>query len=80
MTKNEKAVVIAARCTAYFSGFGGLEIKSIEYGIEDYVLYVTGAWNGQGKAHKSKIYYEERPYFKYKGVRIHLDECIRNGI
>ena len=29
---------------AYYSGLNGLEIKGFEYGIEDYVYCVSGAW------------------------------------
>ena len=29
---------------AYYSGFGGLEVKFIEYGTDDYVYLVAGAW------------------------------------
>ena len=32
---------------AYYSGFGGLEVKHIEYGIDDYLYIVAGAWNGK---------------------------------
>lgn len=63
---------------AYYSGFSGIEIQEIEYGIEDKVLFITGAWTGNKSNHKCKIYYNtDRPYFKFKGQRIHLDECIR---
>lgn len=30
---------------AYYSGFGGLEVKHIEYGTEDYLYIVARAWN-----------------------------------
>lgn len=63
---------------AYYSGFSGIEIQEIEYGIEDKVIFTAGAWTGNKSNHECKIYYEtERPYFKFKGQRIHLDECIR---
>jgi len=65
------------KSVAYYSGFAGIEIKGIEYGIEDYVIFVAGAWNGNSSVHRSKIYYGNRDYFKYRGVRIHFDECIR---
>ena len=41
---------------AYYSGFGGLEEKHIEYGIDDYLYIVAGAWNGSRTYHKLKIY------------------------
>lgn len=48
---------------AYYSGLNGLEIKGIEYGIDDYIYCVSGAWGG-GKAarqyHKCKVQYTRR--------------------
>lgn len=75
----KKSEIINARPVAYYSGFGGIEIKSVEYGIDDYIIYVAGAWCSARSAHKSKIYYtmSGSPYFKYKGVRIHLEDCVR---
>lgn len=29
---------------AYYSGLNGLEIHGIEYGIDDYIYCVSGAW------------------------------------
>ena len=31
---------------AYYSGFSGLEIHGIEYGTEDFLYCVSGAWGG----------------------------------
>ena len=75
----KKSEIMAARPVAYYSGFGGIEIKSINYDIDDYVIYIAGAWCSEKSVHKSKIYYtmSGSPYFKYKGTRVHLDECIR---
>lgn len=65
---------------AYFSGFSGIEIKAIQYGIDDYIIFIAGAWTGKPSIHKSKVYYNSRqPYFKYKGIRIKLNDCIRMG-
>lgn len=66
--------------SAYYSGFGGLGIIEIEYGINDYVIYDDGFFGGKKKQHRAKIYYSNNPYFIYNGVRIHLNECIRCGI
>lgn len=62
---------------AYYSGCGGIEIDSIEYGIEDYVVCRSGCWNGKESRHRVKVYYGDRPYFLIHGYRIHLDECLR---
>ena len=59
----------------YSEGLAGLEIKYIEYDIDDYVYYV--ALYGNSSYHKSKIYYSDRPYFKFRGRRIHFDEVLR---
>lgn len=80
MTKNEKQAYINAPYQAYYSGFGGIEIKEIEYGIEDYVIYVAGAWCSKKSVHRAKVYYNgDNSYFEYKGVKIPLNECIRRG-
>ena len=70
---------------AYYSGLNGLEIKGIEYGIEDHVYCVSGAWYG-GKAakqyHRVKVQYTRKgsAFFMVHGYRIPLDECIRMGV
>ena len=69
---------------AYYSGLNGLEIKGIEYSIEDYVYCVSGAWGGGKVFHRCKIYYpvngSKSAFFKVHGYRIPLDECIRTDI
>ena len=78
MTKKD---ILKMETIAYYSGFNGLEIKGIEYGIDDYVLCVSGAWNGKPKLHRLKIYYtSENAYIKLSGYRIPLDECIRTEV
>lgn len=47
MTKKD---ILKMETIAYYSGFNGLEIKDIEYGIDDHVLCVSGAWYGKAKA------------------------------
>ena len=32
---------------AYFGGLGGLEVRHIECGINDYLYLIAGAWNGK---------------------------------
>lgn len=81
MTKQEKQYYINKEYTAYYSGFSGLEIKEIQYGIEDYIIFVAGAWCSKKSVHRSRIRYTAagRAYFMYNGSRIPLDECIRKG-
>lgn len=49
---------------AYYSGLNGLEIKGIEYGINDYVYCVSGA--------KYSIPGTEQRFSGYMGIGFHL--------
>lgn len=83
MTKAEKNGVLSLPAMAYYSGFGGIEIKSIVlYDMIDYVVFVAGAWCSSKTAHRKRIYYTHsgNDYFLYKGIRIHLNECVRCDI
>lgn len=79
MKREEKNEVLNSGAIAYYSGFGGIEIKSIEYGINDRVVFVAGAWCSARSAHKSRIDYTAggEPFFRYHGYRIKLSECLR---
>ena len=80
MKKAEKKAIFDAAYIAYYSGFGGIEIKEIQYGFEDSILFVAGAWTSQKSAHKSKVYYDsENVFFRYHNNRIKLSDCIRAG-
>ena len=80
MTKAEKVNWLDRDYVAYYSGCGGIEIKNIQYGIEDYVVFVANAWYGKPSVHRAKIYYgEKNSYFRYNGYRVSFDECIRKG-
>lgn len=46
---NKRQYCESRESIAYYSGLNGLEIKGIEYGIDDYIYCVSGAWGG-GKA------------------------------
>ena len=71
--------ILQAKSIAYYSGLGGLEIKGIEYGINDYIMCVSGAWCSKKQAHKVKINYTAagKAFIRIHGNRIPLDECIR---
>lgn len=65
---------------AYVSRNAGLEIHGIEYGVNDYVYAVSGAWAGTAayRFHRVRIDYTARgrAYFRIRGSRVYLDECI----
>ena len=75
---SKKEVCVNNESFAYYSGFGGLEFKKIEYGIEDYIYCVSGSWTGNPSFHKLKVYYNgDNSYIKLHGYRIPLNDCIR---
>lgn len=84
---NKRQYCESRESIAYYSGLNGLEIKGIEYDIDDYVYCVSGCWYG-GKAaqrfHRCKIYYpaneKDSAFFRVHGYKIPLDECIRMGV
>lgn len=84
---NKREYCESRESIAYYSGLNGLEIKGIEYGINDFVYCVSGCWYG-GKAarrfHRCKIYdpanEKDSAFFRVHGHKIPLDECIRMGI
>lgn len=70
--------VLELATIAYYSGLDGVEIKSIEYGIDDYIICVSGAWRSKKNVHRVKIYYSDKgDYFKVNGYKIPLNECIK---
>ena len=76
--KTKKQVCMENESFAYYSGFGGLEFKHIEYGIEDYIYCVSGAWSSKKSYHKLKVYYGENDsYIKLHGYKILMSECIK---
>ena len=76
MTKKE--ICLSNKTFAYYSGFGGIEFKEIEYDIDDYIYCVSGTWVGAPEYHKLKIYYDDdNSYIKLYGYKILLNECLR---
>ena len=73
MTNRE---ILTAEPVAYISALGGIEIKHIEYGIEDRIFCVSNAWNGKRTAHKVRVYYSNEPYIILHGLRYKLSEAI----
>lgn len=79
---NKRAYCESRESVAYYSGLNGLEIKGIEYGINDYVYCVSGAWGGGKAFHRCKIYYPitGSAFFRVHGYKIPFDECIKMGV
>lgn len=78
---NKKEYCLTNPAIAYYSGLNGLEIHGIEYGIEDYLYCVSGAWGGGKAYHKLKIHYNNNGGFvRLRGYKIPLNECIKTGV
>lgn len=80
MTKKEYCLKNPA--IAYYSGFSGLEIHGIEYGINDHIYCVSGAWGAASKRkyHRLKIQHDSNgAFFRLHGYKCLLSDCIRMG-
>lgn len=80
MTKKE--ICMNNKSFAYYSGFGGVEAKEIEYGIDDYLYCVSNAWYGGqngNRYHKLKIYTDLKGnmFVRLYGEKLSFDEFIR---
>ena len=63
---------------AYYSGMGGLEIRHIEYGIEDYIYLIAGCFGGKKTYHRLKLHYGTNDcYILLRGRRYKLSDFIR---
>lgn len=84
MTETEAREICQTEQTvAYYSGWGGVEIKKLIYDIDDFVVYVANAWNSDERYPKfygcSRVEYdaEGKPFFRANRHVIPFDECIR---
>ena len=77
MTK--KQICEANKTIGYYSGLNGLEIRYIEYGIDDVVYCVSGTWSGKKSFHRLKINYDSRgnAFVRLHGYKIPFDEILR---
>lgn len=64
---------------AYYSGLSGLELKEIQYGINDYLIVESGSWCSKKSIHRLKVNYDKNgnDYIKLNGYKIPLNEFIR---
>lgn len=75
---SKKDILKMKTIAVYSKGYNGIEVKEIEYGIDDHLLCVSNICGHRQTAHRLKIYYTKgRPYVKIYGCRVPLDECLR---
>ena len=74
MTKSEKQNYLNKKSIGYWCDWRGIELKDIEYGINDYAIIVIQ----EKSAHRVKIYYGyKRDYIRIRGHRLYFDDCLR---
>lgn len=80
MTELEKMIIRESPTIGYWSEQGGIELKKIEHGIEDYAICVSSAWYGKKFCHRVKIYYTNKgPCIYIRGQRLCFKDCIKQG-
>ena len=73
MTKSEKQNYLNKSTIGYWCDWMGIELKDIEYGINDYAIIVIQ----EKSVHRVKIYYGIREYIIIYGRRLYFDECLK---
>ena len=73
MTKSEKQNYLNKNTIGYWCDWMGIELKDIEYGINDYAIIAIQ----ERSVHRVKIYYGKRHYIRIYGRRLYFDECLR---
>lgn len=75
---NKKELCMRYRTVGYWSELGGVELKHIEYGINDYAYVVDNAWYGIPSYHIVKINYSNKgSYIRLYDYRLYFDDCVR---
>ena len=75
MTKSEKQNYLNKKTVGYWCDWGGVEVKGIEYGINDYAIIYLSL---KRSVHRVKIYYGyKRDYIRIRGRRLYFDDCLR---
>lgn len=80
-TLSKKEICQRSETIAYYSGFGGLEVKQVQYGIDDSLYCISNAWCANKGYHKLKIHTDSKgnAFVKFKGSKVPLNECILTG-
>lgn len=74
MTKSEKQNYLNKKMIGYWCDWRGIELKDIEYGINDYAIIVIQ----EKSVHRVKIYYAIKgDYIRIHGRRLYFNECLR---
>lgn len=75
---NKKEICENNHSFAYWSGCGGVELKRVEYGVNDYIYCISNAWSGKKSYHRLKVYHDnDGGFLVLHGYKIPLNECIK---
>lgn len=79
MTRAEKEEAMKKLTIGIWTDLGGIEVKDIQYGIDDYLVCVTGATTSKPKVQRLKVYSTAtgRAYVITYNRKLYLDECLR---
>ena len=78
MTKEEKQQYLRMKSVGYAASLIGLEVKAIDYGVNDTIIFTFPTVKGSVSVHSAKIRYDkERPYFRFEDYQVYLDEIMK---
>lgn len=79
MTRKEKQAVKAMPAAGVWYTFGGVELKAIEYGVNDYALIVVNPGFSSESVHRVKVCCDSssRDYIRVYGRRLYFCNCER---
>lgn len=82
LTENEKRLMDKMPTIGYWPGLGGVELKKVEPGNDDYCLCIVKSWKNEPTYHRVRVYStntvhkEPREFIILYYERFYLDECI----
>lgn len=79
MTQKARKAMLQQPTIGYTDALGGIAVKRIEYGINDYVTYVVGTMCTKPSVHSRKIMHSVKKgaYFVHNGHAVYLADCMR---
>ena len=86
LTDIEKRQIDEMPTIGYWSALGGVELKKVEHGVEDYCICRVNSWRRKPTYHRVKIKYtktkykESKPYIVIFYENLYLDACIKSLI
>jgi hypothetical protein len=81
LTDSEKRLIDEMPTIGYWSALGGVEVKKVEHGIEDYFICRVGSWRKKPTYHRVKVNYTPAKYVKSRPfIVIHFEKLFLNDL